>query len=105
LGLYLKSIENMGLPLGLMVTASHNKYKDNGFKIAAFKGESAPLSWEEFFEDLVNTNNITTKLKEILEKISLDKNISLENLLAIKANICVGYDTRPSSIIFYEIIK
>jgi phosphomannomutase len=95
----------MGMPFGLMISASHNKYKDNGFKIAAFKGESSPLEWEEFFEDFVNTNNITDKFKEILKKISQEKNISIENLLAIKANICLGYDTRPSSIIFYGIIK
>lgn len=88
-----------------MITASHNKYKDNGLKIAALKGESAPSSWEGFFEDLANTNNIQGKLKEVLEEISKEKKISVESLLAIKANICIGYDTRPSSINLEKIVK
>jgi len=104
LGLYLKSIEYHGMPFGIMITASHNKYKDNGFKIAAFKGESAPTTWESYFTKIVNTKNLIDFIKEYIQILAEQKSKrTIEDIMNTKALICYAYDTRPSSKEFDEI--
>lgn len=88
-----------------MITASHNKYNDNGFKLAAFKGESIPADWEEFFTNLVNSTNLIDFIKYYLLFISEKNKIQIEKLLTIKGLICYAYDTRPSSKEFNNIIE
>lgn len=103
--MYLKSIEFNGIPLGLMITASHNKYHDNGFKVAAFNGESVPSSWEKYFKDIVNAKNLIEFMKYSLLDIVRNTNKNIKSLLSTKALICYAYDTRPSSKEFDLIIK
>lgn len=93
------------MPFGIMITASHNKYKDNGFKIAAFRGESAPNSWESYFTNLVNTKNLIEYFKAYITKLSEETNRTIDEIMNIKGLICYGYDTRPSSKEFDEITK
>lgn len=93
------------MPFGIMITASHNKYKDNGFKIACFKGESAPNSWESYFSNIVNSKNLIEYFKAYVQTLAEQTKRSIEEILNTKALICYAYDTRPSSKEFDEITK
>jgi phosphomannomutase len=93
------------MPFGIMITASHNKYKDNGFKIAAFNGESAPTSWESYLTQIVNTKNLIQYFKTYIKTLAEEANRTIEEIMNTKALICYAYDTRPSSKEFDEITK
>lgn len=105
LGLYLKSVEFHGMPFGIMITASHNKYKDNGFKIAAFRGESAPISWESYFTQIVNSKNLIQYIQAYIKTLAKETNKTIEEIMNTKALLCYAYDTRPSSKEFDQITK
>jgi len=93
------------MPFGIMITASHNKYKDNGFKIAAFKGVCAPKSWESYLSKIVNSKNLIEYCKAYIKTLAEETNRSFEEIMNTKALICYAYDTRPSSKEFDEITK
>ncbi len=97
-----KSLE---LPFGVMITASHNKYTDNGFKIASLDGEGINDFWEEIYENIINSKDLATDLNQLINKLvnaGVTKNIKfMEN----NATIAVAYDTRRSSKSLMEILK
>jgi len=87
-----------GLPVGIMVTASHNKYTDNGFKIAGEGGRMISPYWEGIYTKLVNAKNLSYTLKNIIEElvnsnVSVSKNFDKD----IHAIVLLACDTRRSS--------
>ncbi len=65
---------------GIMITASHNIYLDNGVKIINHKGYMISENEEKILEEYINKNNV-----DFLER---NNNIPI---------ILIGYDTRHSS--------
>ena len=59
------SLQN-NLNYGIMITASHNEYLDNGVKIVNYKGEMISSDEEEYIENYINGKLIITKLPDIL---------------------------------------
>ena len=49
-----------------MVTASHNKYTDNGFKISSLNGENIPSEWKGIYTNIVNTKNLIQDFKSLV---------------------------------------
>ncbi|KFM77706.1 Phosphoacetylglucosamine mutase, partial [Stegodyphus mimosarum] len=86
----LKSKEEQGKTVGLMVTASHNPEEDNGIKLCGPSGEMINQEWEQFATLLVNSENaeLDKSLQLIVEKTKLNYNIS--------ANVFLAKDTRSS---------
>ena len=87
---------------GVMVTASHNPKQDNGLKIFEKDGSMLEQAWEKLAEDLVNTPDIATFLRDLSDgksqgafKESLPEffnGSSSPNPL-----VFIGMDTRESS--------
>jgi len=78
------SLQN-NLNYGIMITASHNYYLDNGVKIVNYKGEMISSEEEMFIQNYVNEVIAITKLPEIFSQNT----------------IFIGNDTRQS----YNLIK
>ncbi|MCQ2820533.1 MAG: hypothetical protein MJ252_24985 [archaeon] len=89
------SMQNDGLPTGMMLSASHNVYTDNGIKLAGIKGEMVSEDSEKFFVEIANTKNLRETMIEITKKIQLKTN---------KFYILIGHDTRESNENFVKII-
>ena len=49
---------------GVMVTASHNDWKDNGLKVIEADGSMLVPAWERLAEILINAENLEEALKE-----------------------------------------
>jgi phosphoacetylglucosamine mutase len=87
---------NKGTPMGIMITASHNKHSDNGIKIAGVNGEGISYEWEQIYTKIVNSKNLINDIKEVIISIGeLHKNkyFFRDNV----AMINLAYDTRQSS--------
>jgi phosphoacetylglucosamine mutase len=95
-----------GLPMGIMVTASHNKYTDNGFKIAGIDGETISKYWEDKYTDIVNSKNISEDIRKLIAELSksdeADSKYFFRDNLPIVVLAC---DTRRSSSKFVNIIS
>lgn len=50
-----------------MITASHNPKQDNGLKIIERNGSMLDPNWEKFVEEMVNTDDIFSFLKDFNE--------------------------------------
>lgn len=94
----LKSQSFEGLPIGIMITASHNKYTDNGFKIAGVDGTSISSEWEKLYTDIINSKNLFEDVQNLI------KSLLTQNITSIKyffrdfiPHINIAYDTRRSS--------
>lgn len=87
-----------GLPVGIMVTASHNKYTDNGFKIAGLDGENISIFWEEMYAKIVNSQNLILDVKNlIVELINTNNAHSKYFFRDVNPIVLVACDTRRSS--------
>jgi phosphoacetylglucosamine mutase len=94
-----------GLPMGIMVTASHNKYTDNGFKIAGIDGESITKYWEDLYTEIVNSKNLQTDLKNLIVKLCNSEELHSKYFFRDNQPILVyACDTRRSSPRFVNII-
>lgn len=83
------------MPLGIMMTASHNKYTDNGLKVVCKDGEYFERDVEIIYEEFINTPNIIQYLKDLLtsqSKSAQSKYFFRDNV----SRICLGHDTRRS---------
>jgi len=95
-----------GLPIGIMITASHNKYTDNGFKVAGLEGEGLDEYWEKKFEILINCNNLKEEITKLIEDVIKDKKTNNKFFYKDKKPILAySYDTRRSSKNLANIIE
>ncbi len=79
---------NESLQFGIMITASHNHFEDNGVKIMDDKGNMITLDNEKYIERIVNDTNITCDVDAIHHR----------------CKIHIGYDSRMSSPKICELI-
>ncbi|GAB5366898.1 hypothetical protein AAMO2058_001183400 [Amorphochlora amoebiformis] len=77
--------------IGIMVTASHNKEKDNGVKIADFDGGMLEAKWEPIATEIANCteNQLMNMFRELVEKENIN--------MSVKPTVYIGEDTRESS--------
>ena len=85
------------------MTASNNKYQDNGFKISGINGEPINTEWQEFYNKFVNEKNLTDIIiNYAISQFNTHKKIIDFNT---QSSICFGIDTRPSSKPLFTIFK
>jgi phosphoacetylglucosamine mutase len=115
-----RSISHQNLPIGIMVTASHNAVQDNGFKIIDTDGGMLAMDWEGTatritnagegeLEDIFKGNGDFLKcLAENCKNGGKNNNTEIVSLKtpptldlfernASRPVILIGYDNRPSS--------
>jgi len=86
-----------------MITACHNRYLDDGLKIAGLNGEPISSDWKKFYNEIAN--------KPILSEFIIDYIYNLFNKnkiiidFNIQSSICFALDTRPSSKNIFKVIK
>ncbi len=85
----IKSISSKGMPTGIIITASHNKYTDNGLKIAAEDGHSISPEWENKYTKIVNSKNLKNDLENLLSEF--------KDFTNYEPIINIACDTRRSS--------
>lgn len=95
----LRSLKLQGQYVGVMITASHNPYQDNGVKIVEPDGSMLLASWEPYAMQLANAASFATHFEEFYAE--LVKLIELEKIdlgaSNIAPHIVVGRDSRESS--------
>ncbi|EEB05951.1 phosphoacetylglucosamine mutase [Schizosaccharomyces japonicus yFS275] len=86
------SMKHQGDVVGIMVTASHNLYRDNGVKITNTLSEAVASKWNSFLNQIVNADSadeLTMCLYRLFEKTGIELNTMPHTVVA--------RDTRPSS--------
>ena len=87
-----------------MITASHNKYEDNGLKIC---GEEKMLSkeWEGIYTKIINSKQFIPDLKLLIQEL-YDKKIATTKYYFRdnSSRLIVAYDSRKSSPVILDII-
>jgi len=91
----------LSLPIGLMITASHNKNSDNGFKIADLNGRTLCKEWENLCEEIVNSKNFISDASNFLRKYLF----SNTEEVPFYSKVVLGWDTRTSSPHLIEVVK
>jgi len=82
----LRSREQGGQCVGVMITASHNPPNDNGVKICDPSGEMLGPEWEKRVTEMANADDLTQVVKSLIESTPGDK-----------MRVAIGRDTRDSS--------
>ena len=77
---------------GVMITASHNEYTDNGVKIIDSTGEMLSPEWEKYAELLANSND-QQELIDHVDQVLKETNTKLTG----NAIVYIAKDTRPTS--------
>ena len=85
-----KTIES----IGVMITASHNVWTDNGIKIVDNEGDMISTDLEKIMEDVVNNN---VEMIDIVNTVNMDNN-NFNNVI----EIMIAHDTRRSCGTIYE---
>ncbi|AES94391.1 putative phosphoacetylglucosamine mutase [Medicago truncatula] len=88
----LRSLKTQSV-IGVMITASHNKFSDNGVKIADPNGGMLSQHWEPFADKLANAPSPQQLLQLINEFVEKER-IPFDGVRP--AEILLGRDTRPS---------
>lgn len=97
----LLSISQGGLPYGMMLTASHNRYTDNGIKIAGENGETLSKDKEILYEEIVNSKNLSETIEATWNKLDIKTDAKDNELRCI---CLLGMDTRRSGPMLSEAI-
>jgi phosphoacetylglucosamine mutase len=77
---------------GVMITASHNEYTDNGVKIIDSTGEMLEPEWEKHAELLANSSD-NKQLIDHVDQVLKETNTKLTG----EAIVYIAKDTRPTS--------
>ena len=82
-----------------MITASHNKWTDNGVKLIDYNGEMLDEEWQAFANELVNTStsSLNTTIDKIHETMSAQDISPTSPKHACTPVVVIGYDTRDSA--------
>lgn len=91
----LLSMSKNSLPYGIMLTASHNTYTDNGVKIAGLNGEMINHDEEILMEEIANSKNLIETIKSIVDKLKIKQH---------RCIVILGNDTRRSNKKLSEIM-
>ena len=86
---------SLGVPVGIMVTASHNGIADNGLKLSDGDGGMIHPAWEAYAMRLERANGgqeVITVLQEIAKEAGIPH--FLKSLNAAQPSIIIGRDTR-----------
>lgn len=73
---------------GVVISASHNPYEDNGIKIFSSSGMKIPQKWEQKLEKAILTN--TKEIKEIEKEIIPESSLSRKYSDFIKSKFSFG---------------
>jgi phosphoacetylglucosamine mutase len=76
------------LPHGIMITASHNPYQDNGIKISGDFGVMITPEEEDIAVEIANSKNLKETLLSVIKKLNITQTRSI---------IVLAHDTRRSS--------
>ncbi|ODV77845.1 uncharacterized protein CANTADRAFT_284086 [Suhomyces tanzawaensis NRRL Y-17324] len=80
-----------GQTIGVMVTASHNHFEDNGVKVVDPYGSMLETKWEGYATRIANLSH--SELLNTINEISRELNIDLNE----KAHVVIAMDSRESS--------
>ena len=89
------SMSKNGLPMGIMITGGNNNNSFNGIKICSEKGEMLSNEEEEYFDEIINSNNIKESINTLFAKLKPKQG---------KCIIVIGIDNRESSKKLSEIL-
>ena len=84
------------LPHGIMITASHNPYQDNGIKISGDFGVMITPEEEDIAVEIANSKNLKETLLSVIKKL---------NIQQFRSIIVLAHDTRRSSPKLSDIMK
>ena len=88
----------LGVPVGIMVTASHNGIQDNGLKISDGDGGMLHPAWEKHAMTLERAEGgeaVVAALRAIAREEGVPQ--ALTSLFPVKGRVFFGRDTRPHS--------
>ncbi|KAF2488005.1 hypothetical protein BDY17DRAFT_290087 [Neohortaea acidophila] len=97
----LRSRKVQGQTIGIMITASHNKYQDNGVKVVDTQGEMLEQSFEHVATQLANVHtpqDLGTTYASVLKKLNIPATTK-------KAHVIFARDTRPSGLRLVKALK
>ena len=83
------SMSKNGLPMGIMITGGYNKNSYNKIIISSEKGQILTIEEEQYFEELINSNNLIESINAILSKLKPSQGksiivIGIDNILSSK---------------------
>ena len=97
---------SLGVPVGIMVTASHNGIQDNGLKLSDGDGGMLHASWESYAMQLERAEG-GEAVVQVLYNICKEQGMPqlLKSLFPVKPRVFIGMDTRPHSVPLSSLAK
>ncbi len=68
-GVQYKVMQSPAVGSGLVVTASHNPAKDNGFKLLTETGSKIPAQWEDIANRIVNAKDLALEMAMVMQEL------------------------------------
>ncbi len=68
-GVQYKVMQDAQVGGGLVVTASHNPARDNGFKLLTETGSKIPEQWENIANRIVNAKDLAHEMAQVIEEL------------------------------------